>query len=56
MQYPSYRARAVFAHLVTGISRQKGSREILFNGRYTWRLERRDDDWIIAEITFEKTN
>jgi len=55
IRYPAFQSRASFSHLVTGVSRQKGTRETLFNGRYTWRMERRDEEWIIVEITFEKT-
>jgi hypothetical protein len=55
IRYPAFQSRASFTHLVTGVSRQKGTRETLFNGRYTWRMERRDEEWIIVEITFEKT-
>jgi serine/threonine-protein kinase len=55
-RYPTYQTRVGFSHFVTGVARQKGVRETLFNGRYTWRLELRGEDWIIAEITFEKAD
>ncbi|MBM3312457.1 MAG: TonB family protein, partial [Candidatus Aminicenantes bacterium] len=55
LRYPTYRARATFGHLVSGLSRQKGVRETLFNGRYTWRLELRSEAWVILDIAFESS-
>jgi|GEM_PF-672454 len=55
MRYPNYRARASFVHQVSGVSRQKGTRETLFDGRYIWRLERRDETWIILDISYDTT-
>jgi protein TonB len=55
LRYPTYRARATFGHSVSGLSRQKGVRETLFTGRYTWRLELRSDSWTIIDIAFEST-
>jgi serine/threonine-protein kinase len=54
MRYPTFRARVAFDHVVSGVSRQKGVRETLFNGRYTWQLELRNDAWVILEITYQK--
>jgi len=53
MRYPNYRARVSFVHQVTGVSKQKGVRDTLFDGRYIWRLELQKDSWIILDIAYE---
>jgi hypothetical protein len=39
--------------MMTGISRTKGIREVMFEGRYAWTLERGENDWLIVNISVE---
>jgi len=52
-RYPEFQVRAVFSQILTGIPSAKVYREVLFEGRYSWILERRDNDWIITVVRVE---
>jgi TonB family protein len=52
-RFPGFRIRAVFSQMMTGISRTKGIREVMFEGRYAWTLERGENDWLIVNISVE---
>jgi TonB family protein len=52
-RFPSFRIRAVFSQMMTGVSRVKGVRDELFKGRYVWTLERAANDWRIVNIAVE---
>lgn len=47
-----YEARVSFSHILTGISRSKQTREVLFEGTISWTMEKRDDRWRINEIGY----
>ena len=52
-RHPLYTTRAVFAQVMTGIAPAKGTRNLMFDGRYSWMLERRDGDWVITAVRVE---
>jgi len=52
-RYPAYRTRAAFSQIMTGIPTAKNIREVMFEGRYVWTLERRGEEWIIVELAVE---
>jgi len=52
-RHPLYTTRAVFAQVMTGIAPAKGTRNLMFDGRYSWMLERRDGDWVITSVRVE---
>jgi TonB family protein len=52
-RYPDFQTRAVFSQVMTGIPSAKLYREVLFEGRYAWVLERRENDWVIVSVGVE---
>jgi TonB family protein len=52
-RYPVFSTRAIFSQVMTGISVAKGNRGLMFDGRYSWVLERRDGDWVITGVKVE---
>lgn len=52
-RHPTYATRAVFAQVMTGLSAAKGSRMLMFDGRYSWILERRGGEWTITSVKVE---
>jgi tRNA A-37 threonylcarbamoyl transferase component Bud32 len=52
-QYPRFRARASFPHTITGRKRSNWKNETIFQGVYTWILEKEGSRWIIADLSFE---
>jgi len=52
-RFPSFRIRAVFSQMMTGVSRAKGVRDVMFEGRYAWTLERLENVWLIVNIAVE---
>jgi len=52
-RHPLYTTRAVFAQVMTGIAAAKGTRNLMFDGRYSWILERREGDWVITSVRVE---
>ena len=52
-RHDSFQIEARFAHIMTGVSRESGRRESLFDGVYRWNLARHGDVWRITNIQFE---
>ncbi|MBN1938309.1 MAG: TonB family protein, partial [Candidatus Aminicenantes bacterium] len=52
-EYPDFRTRVVFSQVMTGIPSSKLYREVLFEGRYAWVLERRENGWVIVSVRVE---
>jgi TonB family protein len=52
-RYPEFQTRAVFSQVMTGIPSSKLYREVMFEGRYSWILERRENDWVIVAVKVE---
>ncbi|MCX6565616.1 MAG: TonB family protein [Candidatus Aminicenantes bacterium] len=52
-RYPEFSTRAIFSQVMTGISVAKGARGLMFDGRYSWTLERRSNDWVITGVKVE---
>jgi tetratricopeptide (TPR) repeat protein/tRNA A-37 threonylcarbamoyl transferase component Bud32 len=50
-RFDRYAATAEFNQVMTGISREKGTRQILFEGRIRWGLVNTGSGWRISEIT-----
>lgn len=47
-----YRADVSFAHIMTGLSRAKGVREVLFEGELIWVVEKKNSTWLITDIKY----
>ena len=47
-----YRADVSFAHIMTGLSRAKGAREVLFEGLFIWAVEKKKGAWLITDIQY----
>ena len=52
-RYPLFSTRAIFSQAMTGISAAKGARGLMFDGRYSWALERQNNDWVITAVKVE---
>ncbi len=52
-QYPRFRTRISFPHTITGRKRSNWKNETIFQGVYTWTMEKEGSRWIIAEMSFE---
>jgi hypothetical protein len=52
-RYPDFQTRAVFSQVMTGIPASKMYREVMFEGRYSWILERRETGWVIVAVKVE---
>jgi len=50
------RADVTFFKIVQGVSRAEGIRKEVFNGEVTWRLVKRDQNWVILDYTTRKFN
>ncbi|MGB2906229.1 MAG: serine/threonine-protein kinase [Candidatus Aminicenantaceae bacterium] len=50
------RADVTFFKIVQGVSRAEGIRKEVFNGEVTWRLVKRDQNWVILDFTTRKFN
>ncbi len=50
-QFDRYEAEAAFTQVMTGMSKNKGTRQILFEGKMRWSLINSGGDWRISEIT-----
>ncbi len=52
-QYPRFTVRASFPHTITGRKRSNWKNETIFQGVYTWTLEKDGSRWIISGLNFE---
>ncbi|MCX6559127.1 MAG: protein kinase [Candidatus Aminicenantes bacterium] len=52
-QSPRFIVRASFPHTITGRTRSNWKRETIFQGSYTWTLEKDGPRWIISDLAFE---
>ncbi len=52
-QYPRFAVRASFPHTITGRKRSNWKNETIFQGVYTWTLEKDGGRWIISGLNFE---
>jgi serine/threonine protein kinase len=50
-----YQAQVSFSHILTGVSRSKQTREVLFEGTITWNMEKRDNMWRILEVGYSES-
>jgi tetratricopeptide (TPR) repeat protein len=50
-KFDNYKAEAAFTQVMTGISREKGTRQILFEGKMRWTLINLGSGWRISEMT-----
>jgi hypothetical protein len=47
------KAEVRFVQIMTGLSTVKKTREVLFEGTIIWKMEKRDRDWKILNITYQ---
>jgi len=50
-KFDNYKSEAAFTQVMTGVSREKGTRQILFEGKMRWTLINLGSGWRISEIT-----
>ncbi|OGD26481.1 MAG: hypothetical protein A2Y56_13460 [Candidatus Aminicenantes bacterium RBG_13_63_10] len=50
-KFDDTQADAVFTQVMTGVSREKGTRQVLFEGKMRWTLVNPGSGWRISEIT-----
>jgi len=55
-KFDQYFAGATFAQIMTGVSLDKGTRQILFEGKMTWSLKNDGGGWKISEISAVSKN
>jgi hypothetical protein len=51
-RYESAQADISFTHILTGVARETGTRQVIFEGIYQWSLGRRGDSWTITDIVY----
>jgi len=47
-----YEAEVSFGHIMIGVSLAKGTKEVLYEGIFMWKMEKKGDDWKIIDISY----
>lgn len=42
-----------FVHIIIGLKKAEGTRKVLFEGIYRWRMEKKNDVWMITDFNYE---
>ena len=51
VKFDHYLSEATFSQVMTGLSREKGTRQVLFEGKVHWSLMNVGSGWRISEMT-----
>lgn len=50
------RAEVRFSNIITGVSKDESEKQVIFEGSYTWNVEKQGNKWKITDIISERNN